>query len=110
MLRYTLTICALLILALLCSGPLFAAGDAEKGKDLFMKKCKMCHAENGAGTPAMLKKYGDKLKPLGSKEIQSQSDAALKKEMAEAASHKAIAKSLTPADLDNLLAFIRTLK
>lgn len=110
MLRNTLTICVVLILALICSGTLFAAGDAAKGKDLYLKKCKMCHAENGAGTPAMLKKYGDKLKPLGSAEIQGKSDAVLKKEMAEAASHKAIAKSLTPADLDNLLAFIRTLK
>ena len=33
--------------------PAFGAGDAEKGKELYMKRCKTCHAEDGAGTPAM---------------------------------------------------------
>ncbi len=88
----------------------YAAGDAAAGKDLFLKKCKACHGDDGAGTPAMLKKFGDKLKPLGSPAVQGMKDPALAKEIAEAANHKAIAKSLKPADTDNLVAFIRTLK
>ena len=50
--------------------PLAAAGDAAKGKEFFAKKCKACHAEDGSGAPAMKKKFGEKLKPLGSPEIQ----------------------------------------
>ena len=88
----------------------FAAGDAAQGKDLFLKKCKACHAEDGAGTPAMQKKFGEKLKPLGSPAVQSQKDETLAKEIAEAVNHKAIAKSLQPADINNLVAFVRTLK
>jgi len=58
----------------------------------------------------MLKKFGDKLKPLGSPAVQALKDPAMAKEIMEAANHKAIAKSLKPADVDNLVAFVRTLK
>lgn len=104
-------IALILFVALFCFvGVSLAAGDAAQGKELFLKKCKACHAEDGAGTPAMQKKFGDKLKPLGSPAVQSQKDAELAKGIAEAANHKAIAKGLQPADIDNLVAFVRTLK
>jgi len=90
--------------------PLAAAGDAAKGKDLYTKKCKLCHAENGAGTPALQKKYGAKLLPLAGKEVQAMKDAEIVKTFNEAANHKALQKTLQPADLDNVIAFIRTMK
>jgi cytochrome c len=90
--------------------PAFGAGDAGKGKELYMKRCKSCHAEDGAGTPAMQKKFGDKLLPLGGKEVQAMKDAEIAKKFNEAANHKALIKSLQPGDLDNVIAFIRTLK
>ncbi|MCC7235942.1 MAG: c-type cytochrome [Bryobacterales bacterium] len=90
--------------------PLRAAGDAAKGKEMFAKKCVMCHAADGAGAPAMKKKFGDKLKPLGGAEVQKAKDADLVKTFKEAVNHKLIAKSLADADLDNLIAHIRTLK
>lgn len=90
--------------------PVFAAGDAAAGKDLYMKKCKSCHAEDGTGTPAMQKKYAEKWKALGSKEIQAMKDADLAKEIKAAATHKALVKTVTDADLDNVIAHIRTLK
>lgn len=98
------------VIVALCAAPAFGAGDAAAGKDLYMKKCKACHAENGAGTPAMLKKFGEKLKPLASKEIQGLKDPELAKAIQGGDNHKALAKTLTPADLDNLVAHIRTLK
>lgn len=90
--------------------PAFGAGDATKGKDLYMKRCKACHAEDGAGTPAMQKKFGEKLPPLGSKEVQAMKDAEIVKKFHEAANHKALVKSLQPGELDDIIAFIRTLR
>ena len=95
-----------LILAL----PLCAAGDAAKGKELYMKKCKSCHAEDGAGTAPMKKKFAEKLKPLASKEIQAKKDPALVTAIKAAANHKAAVAGLTAGDFDNVLAFMRTLK
>lgn len=90
--------------------PALGAGDAAKGKELYMKRCKTCHAEDGAGTPAMQKKFGAKLLPLGGKEVQALKDAEITKQFNEAANHKALVKTLQPGDLDNVIAFIRTLK
>jgi cytochrome c553 len=101
---------ALAIVLFAVHGSLYAAGDAAKGKDLYLKKCKMCHAEDGAGTPAMVKKFGDKMKPLGSPAVQKMKDDELAKAFKDAADHKAIAKTVTDADVANLTAFIRTLK
>ena len=94
-----------------CLGlPAMAAGDAAKGAELYTKKCKMCHAADGAGTPPMLKKFGAELKPLGGAEIQAKNDAALAKSIAAGKNHATPARNLQPADLDNLVAHIRTLK
>lgn len=98
------------VFAGLVLAPAFGSGDVEKGKELYMKRCKSCHAEDGAGTPAMQKKFGEKLLPLGGKEVQAMKDAEIAKKFNEAVNHKALIKSLQPGDLDNVIAFIRTLK
>lgn len=90
--------------------PLAAAGDAAKGKELYTKRCKICHADDGAGTPALQKKHGAKLLPLAGKEVQAMKDADITKSFNEAANHKALLKSLQPGDLDNVIAYIRTMK
>lgn len=93
---------------LLSSGAsLYAAGDAAKGKELYDKRCKSCHADDGAGN-AMLKKRNTPA--LGSAAIQGKSDADLKKAVKEGPTHKMSAKALTDADVDNLLAHVRSLK
>lgn len=45
------------------------------GAALFKAKCAMCHGPDGAGTTAMGKKLG--VRPLGSAEVQKQTDAVL---------------------------------
>ncbi len=105
-----LRLCVPALLAAAVLVPAFGAGDAEKGKELYMKRCKSCHAEDGAGTPAMQKKFGEKLLPLGGKEVQAMKDAEIARKFNEAPNHKALIKALQPGDLDNLIAFIRTLK
>jgi cytochrome c553 len=86
------------------------AADAAKGKELFTKKCQMCHGADGAGTPAMLKKYEGKLKPLGGADIQAKKDADLAKGFKAAEPHKAVAAGVTDADMADAMAHIRTLK
>jgi len=90
--------------------PLQAAGDAAKGKELYTKKCQMCHGADGAGTPAMVKKYEGKLPKLASADIQKKADADLKKAIGASANHKALAKTVTDADLDNVIAYVKTIK
>jgi cytochrome c len=99
-----------IILSLALSSFAFGAGDAAKGKDIYMKKCKSCHAEDGAGTPAMQKKYADKWKALAGKEVQAMNDAAMIKGIEAAANHKALLKTTAAADLADVIAYIRTMK
>jgi mono/diheme cytochrome c family protein len=99
-----------LLPALILALPLCAAGDAAKGKEIYMKKCKSCHAEDGAGTAPMKKKFAEKLKPLASKEVQAKKDAALTQSIKTLTNHKAAAATLADADIANLIAFMRTLK
>jgi hypothetical protein len=58
----------------------------------------------------MKKKFGEKLKALGGKEVQGMADAALVKQIKVVANHKAAVTGMPDADVDNLVAFLRTLK
>jgi len=104
------TLFALVVTICATCMPAMAAGDAAKGADLYAKKCKLCHGPDGAGTPAMQKKYGPELKPLGGAEIQAKKDADLAKGVMGGKNHSSMAKALQPADVDNVVAHIRTLK
>lgn len=92
---------------LLATSPALAAGNADAGKQLYTTKCRACHGADGNPNPAMAKKG---VHPLSGPEVQGMSDAELAKKIKETASHKALVKTLTDADVDNLVAFIRTLK
>lgn len=87
-----------------------AAGDAAAGQAFYAKKCKACHAEDGTGSPAMKKKYAEKWKALNSKEVKAMKEADLAKAVKASAGHKALVKTLTDADVDNVVAYIRTMK
>ena len=86
------------------------AADAAKGKELYTKKCQMCHAADGTGSAANQKKYGDKWKALGAADVQGMKDDALIKACKDAASHKALLASTSDADFGDIVAHIRTLK
>ena len=86
------------------------AADAAKGKELYTKKCQMCHAADGSGSAANQKKFGDKWKAFGSPEVQGMKDDALAKAFKDSAAHKAMAASTTDADLADIVAHMRTLK
>jgi mono/diheme cytochrome c family protein len=82
-------------------------GDADDGKDVYKKKCQSCHGANGEKTT-----YKDQtFAAMTSKDVQGLSDADLKKESVSGKTGKMDAvKGLSPQDLADLVAYIRTMK
>jgi mono/diheme cytochrome c family protein len=86
------------------------AGDAAAGKEVFLKKCKTCHGDDGQGNQGMAKLLKTTITPLDSEEVQSKSDAELKKIITEGKDKMKPVKDVGGADLDNVIAFVRSLK
>ena len=55
------------------------AADAEAGKTVYGSKCRICHAADGQGNPAMSKALKTEIKPLTDPEVQGMSEADIKK-------------------------------
>jgi mono/diheme cytochrome c family protein len=89
--------------------PLFAA-DVAAGKDLFGKKCASCHGSSGEGKEAIAKTFKVELRALGSKEVQSKSDADFKKIIMEGTGKMRPVKDVDAKGADDIVAFMRTLK
>jgi mono/diheme cytochrome c family protein len=85
------------------------AADASAGQAVFSAKCKTCHAADGSGNANLAKAMKVEIKPLGSAEVQSKSDADLKKIISEGQG-KMKPVAVSGADLDNVVAFVRSLK
>jgi cytochrome c len=99
-----------LALALVAGVASLQAADAAKGKELYTKKCQMCHAADGAGSAANQKKYGDKWKAFGSPAVQSMKDEDLAKAFKANPMHKTLIASTPDADLTDIVAHIRSFK
>jgi mono/diheme cytochrome c family protein len=86
--------------------------DAKAGADLFNTKCKGCHGEGGAAPNDMMSKMlGAPIPALTSPEIQAKSDADLKTIVtAGKGKMPAAMKTATPAQVDDVIAYVRTLK
>lgn len=96
--------------ALLAAGSSAWAADAAAGKTVFDTKCKTCHAADGTGNPGLAKAMGVTFKPLGGEEIQKMSDADLKKVISTGSGKMKPVSGLTPAQIDDVVAFVRSLK
>ncbi len=104
MIRRSISIAALF--ALLISLPAFAASpDAA----LYKTKCSSCHAADGSGNTPAGKSM--KVRDLRSDEVQKQTDVDLTKVISGGKGKMpAYGKQLTTAQVEGLIAFIRTLK
>ena len=91
-----------MILAL-CSTGAWAA-DAAAGKAIFATKCRTCHGAEGDGNPSIAKMLKVDLKPLSS------STADVKKVVTEGQGKMKPVTGVTGADLDNVVAYVRSLK
>ena len=103
-LRYAIPISVLCGLSGLIPAAALAA-DAAAGKAVFDTKCKNCHGADGAGNPAIAKMMKVDLKPLG-----SGSDAEIKGAVTMGVGKMKPVTSVAGADLDNLVAYVHTLK
>jgi mono/diheme cytochrome c family protein len=83
------------------------AADAAAGKAVFSAKCKSCHGADGTPSAGMAKAMG--IKPMGDPSIQAKSDDDLKVSITKGVG-KMKAQSVSGADLDNVVAAIRTMK
>ena len=99
----------LMIGVLLWTAPLFAA-DVAAGKDLYGKKCASCHGAAGEGKDSVAKLFKVEMKPLNSKEVQSKSDADLKKIIMEGSGKMKAVQGVDAKGADDVVAFVRTLK
>ena len=96
-------------LAFLACGVFASAGRAqEPDAALFKTKCAVCHGADGKGETAMGK--ANKLRDLGSADVQKQTDAELST-IVEGGKAKmpAYGKSLKPEQIKGLVAYIRSL-
>ena len=90
------------ILALCSTGA--SAADAAAGKAVYTAKCRSCHGAEGEGNPAIAKMMKVELKPLGS------STADVKKVITEGQGKMKPMAGMTGADVDNVVAYVHSLK
>jgi mono/diheme cytochrome c family protein len=83
------------------------AADAAAGKAVYAAKCKNCHGADGTPSAGMAKAMG--IKPMNDPGIQGKSDSDLKTEVSHGFG-KMKPQPVTGADLDNVVAAIRTMK
>ena len=87
--------------------PVFAA-DVTAGKELFGKKCASCHGASGEGKASVAKALKVEIRNLGSKEVQTKSDADLKKVLLEGTGKMKGVKDIDAKGADDIVAYMRT--
>jgi mono/diheme cytochrome c family protein len=86
------------------------AADAKAGKAIYDSKCKSCHGADGTPNASVAKMMKAEMKDLKSAEIQSMSDADLKSIITSGKGKMKPVKTVTGADLDNVVAYVKSLK
>lgn len=97
------------MLAALAAGAA-AGADAKAGQAVYDKSCKSCHGADGTPNPAIVKMMKVDIHDLKSAEVQSHSDADLKKIVTDGQGKMRPIASVTGASLDDCIAFVRSLK
>lgn len=90
----------------LCSA---GKGDVAAGKQVYVKKCATCHGAAGEGKEAIAKMMKAEMHHLGSKEVQSKTDAELHKIIVRGSGKMKPVAGLTDAEVANLIAYVRSL-
>lgn len=98
--KLTIGLC---LVAAFCSTGAWAA-DAAAGKAVYDAKCKSCHGADGSGNPAIAKAMKVDLKAL------SASTADVKQVITAGQGKMKPVASVTGADLDNVVAYVKTMK
>ena len=86
------------------------AADAKAGQAVYDKSCKSCHGADGTPNAAIAKMMKVEMQDLKSPEVQGMSDADIKKIMTEGKGKMKPVKTVTGADADNVVAYVKSLK
>ena len=103
------SIAILLSFVLLLNVAVLFGADAEAGKVLYTKKCKVCHGADGTPTAALVK-ANPSMMAFSSAKFQAMKDAEIKVKITGLPKHKVVSKGLTAAEIADGIAFLRTLK
>jgi len=96
-------------LAALSTSASFAA-DAKAGQASYERACKSCHGLDGTSNPAVAKMMKVEMRNLNSPEVQTLSDADLKTVITQGKGKMPAVKSVSGADADNVIAYLRSFK
>jgi mono/diheme cytochrome c family protein len=99
----------LALLGMILEVPTASAGDAAAGKVVYSNKCMICHGADGSSATGYAKALGLDPAHLGSDHVQKKSDAELKKVILEGSGKMKPVKGLSEIDIDNVIAYVRTL-
>ncbi len=99
-----------LLIAICAAAAVSLAADATAGKAVFDKSCKSCHGADGSGNPNIAKMMKVEMRPLGSPEVQAQSDDDIKKIVTDGKGKMRPVASVTGKSADDVVAYVRTLK
>lgn len=99
-----------LLIVICAAAAVSVAADATAGKAVFDKSCKSCHGADGSGNPNIAKMMKVEMRPLGSAEVQAQSDDDLKKIVTDGKGKMRPVASVTGKSVDDVVAYVRTLK
>jgi mono/diheme cytochrome c family protein len=87
-----------------------SAADANAGKAVYDRACKSCHGPDGTANPAIAKMMKVEIQDLKSPDVQSTSNDEMKKIITEGKGKMRAMPSISGADLDNVVAYVYSLK
>lgn len=99
-----------IVVAVLSLTVAYAAGDAKAGKAVYDQHCRNCHGPTGVANPKIVKMMNTEIPSLGSADVQKMNDEELKKVITEGKAKMPAIKSVTGKSVDDVIAYIRTLK
>jgi len=99
-----------LLIAIVAAAAVCLAADAKAGQAVFAKSCQPCHGADGSGNPNIAKMMNVTMRPLGSADVQAQSDDDITKIITTGKGKMRPVTSVTGKSLDDVVAYLRTLK
>ena len=85
-------------------------GDSEAGKPLYARECRSCHGASGEGNPNMARRLGVAIRSLAIPEVQKATDEEWRKDIVQGIGKMDATPGLSPSDVNNVIAFVRSLK